>query len=42
MKTEKEDSNWTLSDIVVVVIAWLITIALVYSVSLKLRLIIKH
>ncbi len=42
MKTEKEPSNWSLKDIVVIVIAWIIAIALVYIVAMKLRMIIKH
>ncbi len=42
MKTEKEHSNWPLLDIIVVVIAWIIAIAFVYIVAMKLRIIIKH
>ncbi|MEJ7678470.1 MAG: hypothetical protein WKG06_11540 [Segetibacter sp.] len=42
MKTEKEHSNWSLLDVVVIVIAWVIAIALVYIVAMKLRIIIKH
>lgn len=41
MKTEKEHSHWPLLDIVAVAVAWLIAIALVYTVIIKLR-IIKH
>ena len=42
MKTEKEPSHWPLLDIVVLVLAWIVAIALVYTVFVKFRLIIKH
>ncbi len=42
MKPEKKHSNWPLLDIVAVVIAWIIAIALLYTVIIKLRILIKH
>jgi hypothetical protein len=42
MKTGKEHSHWPFFDIVVVVLAWIIAIALAYTVLVKFRLIIKH
>jgi hypothetical protein len=42
MKAEKEQLNWALSDIVVVIMAWLIAIALVCEVVAKFIIIYKH
>ena len=42
MKTEKERPHWPLLDIVAVVLAWIIAIALMYTVVVKFRLIVKH
>lgn len=41
MKTKREQSNWTLLDIVVVIIAWGIAIALIYLVIMKVRILIN-
>jgi Ca2+/H+ antiporter len=42
MRTKKEHSHWPLSDVVVIIIACIIAIALAYTVVMKLRIISKH
>lgn len=42
MKTEKEHSDQPLLDILVVVIAWIIVIALVYTVISKIRILTNN
>lgn len=42
MKTENEHSKWSPADMIAVVIAWIIAIALVYTLVIKFRIIIKH
>ncbi len=42
MDTEEEHSKWSFLEVVTIVLAWVITIALLYTVLVKLRILIKH
>lgn len=42
MKAVKKPSNWSLTDVIVAVITWGIAIALLYTVVIKLRILINN
>ena len=42
MDTKEKHSKWSFLEVTVIVLAWVITIALLYTVLVKLRILIKH